>query len=743
MPPSATLPHSKVRRAAGLGLALGLLGVLASILPATFALDEFLGLGGLFAARGPLDPPADVLVVGISRDAARALGETEELDTWSRGLHAQLVDRLRTAGASAIAFDLMFSEAREGPGDALFASSLESAGNVLLLEETEDSGVVSLGGDSTGHLETRMPPLESLQTAALGSAPFILPKVPLRVAQSWVFDRVTDEMPSLPTLALQAHLLAYYDDLVRLLERARPGSTNHWPPSAAAVRERRNLQHTVGTLRRTLQSDPGLSAAARAELQQGSYSPAASAALDALLDVYSGASSRYLNFYGSARAIRTVPYDQALTATDTIDWAGKVVLVGMSEPVQPRQQDDFISVFSQSTGINLSGVEVGATVLANLLERRTLRPLPLWLHVALIAALGIGLGVSIGRQTMLRASAVAIVGALGYFAVALWQFSASYLWLPLVVPLLVQLPLAFAVTVWWNYRDVAQQRERVQTALGYYVPKSAARRLMQQTVAIGAHGQLLHGTCLVTDAEHYTAVAERLPPTELATLMNDYYQAIFRVVQNYGGEISDTAGDSMIAVWAGAEPDPGARLRAAEASLAILAAVEQFNRVHPHAPLPTRIGLESGEMLLGDIGGEQRYEYRAIGDIVNTAARIQGLNQPLGTRVLISAATLEGSREMQVRDVGTFLLRGKLLPVRVLEPLSGATCVLGAEALNDFARGLAAFRAGAWQEACDRFAALAARYPDDGPSSYYDLMARKFLGEAPPTWAGAIRLTAK
>jgi hypothetical protein len=88
-------------------------------------------------------------------------------------------------------------------------------------------------------------------------------------------------------------------------------------------------------------------------------------------------------------------------------------------------------------------------------------------------------------------------------------------------------------------------------------------------------------------------------------------------------------------------------------------------------------------------------------------------------------------------------LRGKLLPVRVLEPLSGAACPLGDGGLTEFADGLAAFRAGAWQEACDRFSGLATRFPGDGPSRYYDLTAREFLANPPPTWSGAIRLTAK
>ena len=143
------------------------------------------------------------------------------------------------------------------------------------------------------------------------------------------------------------------------------------------------------------------------------------------------------------------------------------------------------------------------------------------------------------------------------------------------------MPGGFGVAAWWNYREIAVQRERVRTALGYYVPRSLARRLTEQTVAAGANRELLHGTCLVTDAEHYTSVAETLAPTELAALMNDYYRAIFNVVQTSGGEISDTAGDSMIAVWATAEPDATVRLRAAQAALAILEAVDAFNREHP------------------------------------------------------------------------------------------------------------------------------------------------------------------
>jgi adenylate cyclase len=119
------------------------------------------------------------------------------------------------------------------------------------------------------------------------------------------------------------------------------------------------------------------------------------------------------------------------------------------------------------------------------------------------------------------------------------------------------------------------------------------------------------------------------------------------------------------------------------------------------------------------------------------------LSQLLGTQVLLSAAALEGTTGVPTRDVGTFLLRGKRLSVRVLEPLAASRCELDDEALAEFANALTAFRAGAWADAHERFAALVARFPQDGPSGYYDALVRGWLWDPPPNWTGAVRVTAK
>jgi adenylate cyclase len=724
----------------GLGFALAFGGALLSLLPPVLALDETLGLGVLFAVRGRLTPPVDVVVVSISRDAAAALDQTEELDTWRRDLHSGLVDRLAAAGASAIAFDLIFDEARDAPTDAQFADSIGSAGNVILAERTRTE-TLPFGTDSEGVIEQRFLPLPELKSRALASAPFVLPTVPVRVGQFWTFGRAATDTPSLPVVALQAHLLSYYEDLLRLLDAAAPGVTAGWPQTSPDVVASHSLETTMRAIRRAFQHNPGLTAGARERLARVPQPATNRAALEALVAMYAGDTSRYLNFYGPPGAVTTLPYDEVLLAEELPNLAGKMVFVGFAEPRQSEQQDDFLSVFSQQTGNNLSGVEVGATAFANLLDGKALTPLPMPLHFLLVLVLGGGLGAALVGMSTRRAALVALAGGATYFGVVYWQFTSHSVWLPLVVPLLAQVPAGFSAIVRRNYRDLALQRERVNTALGYYVPRALARRLAEQSLATSAERQLLHGTCLYTDAEHYTTVSEALRPEELVVLMNDYYRTMFGVVERYGGEISDTAGDSMVAVWASVRPDAGMRRRASEAALALLTAVDEFNARQPGRQLPTRVGLESGELLLGNVGAEQRYEYRAIGDIVNTASRIQGLNQVLGTRVLISSAAL-AETGLAAREIGTFLLRGKTLPVTVHEPLSPERLEDSAS-LAGFAAGLAAFRRGDWIEAQQSFAALLAGAGDDGPSRYYHDLAGRYRVEPPAAWRGAVNVLAK
>jgi adenylate cyclase len=342
------------------------------------------------------------------------------------------------------------------------------------------------------------------------------------------------------------------------------------------------------------------------------------------------------------------------------------------------------------------------------------------------------------------ALSLAAFAAAIYAAAAYWAFSAHAVWLPVLVPLFVQVPTAALVAVCLNYVQLARQRERVQVALGYYVPRAVVNRLAEQSVSEAADRQLLHGTCLFTDAEAYTTVSEALRPEALAALMNDYYRVMFAVVQRHGGIVSDTAGDSMVALWATAKPDADSRTRACHAALEIVDAVAEFNRDRGGMQLPTRVGLESGEVLLGNIGAEQRFEYRAIGDIVNTASRLQGLNALLGTRVLVSDATAVGTPGLVTRNLGAFLLRGKKTPIRVHEPVGFAAASDGAREplFASFAAALEQFESQRWSDAARAFADILGQFPGDGPSVFYAGLSADYERQPRP-WTGAISITVK
>jgi adenylate cyclase len=250
----------------------------------------------------------------------------------------------------------------------------------------------------------------------------------------------------------------------------------------------------------------------------------------------------------------------------------------------------------------------------------------------------------------------------------------------------------------------------------------------------------------LTDAEEYTSLAESMRPAELGAFMNEYYRAMFGVVERHGGDVADIAGDSMVAIWAAGKADPRCAREACRAATEILEALRCFNRDYGHRELRTRIGLDSGQVLLGNIGAAGRYEYRAVGDIVSTASRIQGLNRLLGTQVLVSENTLGSAAEgIVARDIGTFLLRGKSTPLTLYELVDVEKRFPGNREtpIAPFAAALREFRAAHWPEAARSFSKLLTEFPDDGPSRYYLGLCAEYRERPPADWRAVVAVAVK
>jgi adenylate cyclase len=260
-------------------------------------------------------------------------------------------------------------------------------------------------------------------------------------------------------------------------------------------------------------------------------------------------------------------------------------------------------------------------------------------------------------------------------------------------------------------------------AFSLYVPDDVVKNIAYQhdTETISSYGELMQGICMATDADQYTSLSETMNPEKLNVLMNDYYGVIFPQVIEQQGIISDVIGDAMLAIWAKKEITTQTRANACHAALKIKQAVLAFNNSQPIL-LPTRLGLHFGEIRLGNVGAADHYEYRAIGDTVNTATRIEGLNKILGTRILVSAEVINGLSNFFSREMGFFILKGKTQPVHIYELISetnhqqSSPCTVLA---SEFSKALTLFQQWQWAEALTTWLNIEKKYPDDKPTIFY------------------------
>ncbi|MBX3617495.1 adenylate/guanylate cyclase domain-containing protein, partial [Nitrosomonas sp.] len=312
--------------------------------------------------------------------------------------------------------------------------------------------------------------------------------------------------------------------------------------------------------------------------------------------------------------------------------------------------------------------------------------------------------------------------------------------------LCLQIPAAFFGAVLLRYYEAKLDRQQLKEAFGYFLPERVVNDIVKNAGAMAFSNQLVYGACLATDAEKYTALAEKLEPQQLAQLMNDYYAALFEPVRRHHGIVSDVVGDAMLAIWSKTSSKTDLRKDACYACLDIAAAIDHFNQVSTYQPLPTRIGLHFGEMLLGNIGALHHYEYRAIGDIVNTTNRIQGVNKYLGTRILVSCEVITGLDEFLIRPLGDFLLTGKSTPVNLFELITHRDSASERQLwlCETFDRTLNAYRRQHWDEASKGFNEILDVMPEDGPARFFLTACQQYRSAVPiDSWDPTVRISNK
>jgi adenylate cyclase len=688
----------------------------------------------------------------MDRESAQRLDIQRDPVKWPRAAHAELLDVLKTGGARFVAFDILFDEHRDPQDDEKFAAAIRKAGNVILCGCTLSEHILLHGNErkveGTVMIETFLPPIPSLATPALATASFPLPRMPARVDQCWSFK--LGNTPTLPVVALQLYGIDVYDVFVGALAKGDLNGNGKLPKDKGTLLGQGKAQQAVRALRDLFLEHPSLGSAVLEKLKRSpdvSENPGKTRLVHALLDMYTSEESRFINYYGPARTITTIPYFKVIeTLGDGLDFRGKAVFVGISEDFRAEQVGGFQTVFSGAEGTDLSSVELAATVFSNLLEGSSIETISPRVEFLMLLVWGMVVGLLCRLLVVTRAAIAVAVLAAVFFGAAYYQFTANYLWLPLFAPLLIQAPAALTVAVVTHYLGVKKEREDVRKAMGFYLPDDVIDHMVQNITDFKDKSDVVHGTVLFADAEKYSTLAENMEPGELNRFMNRYYEVLFTPVRKYKGRVLDVVGDAMLAIWYGESLSAETRSGPCRAALEMAGAVEAFNASTDGPKLPVRIGVHSGHVSIGTVGAIDHFEYRAVGDCVNTASRLEGLNKYLKTRILVSEDVIAGIDDFLARPLGKFILAGKVNAIPVYELIGDRDKAHGGQFLlcETFGRALEAYRKRLWDEAIRLFEEVLDMSPEDGPSRFYLMLCREFLVKPPPDgWEGSVSLASK
>ena len=287
-------------------------------------------------------------------------------------------------------------------------------------------------------------------------------------------------------------------------------------------------------------------------------------------------------------------------------------------------------------------------------------------------------------------------------------------------------------------------------SFGKYVPADLVREILAsgQEARLGARRDTL--TVLFSDVAGFTTISEQLAPEALAEHLGEYLEEMSLVVQQERGTVGRYIGDAILGFWGAPRPDAEHALDACRAALRSQARLRELRarwRAEGKPEFRSRIGLNTGRMVVGNMGSTSRLDYTVYGDDVNLASRLEGLNKFYGTEILIGENTWRLVQDRVVaREVDRVAVKGKAQPVRVYELLGlrGETPAGLAARARDYAAALELFRARRWDEAARALAALLAGSPGDGPSAALLERCRQFAAAPPPPdWDGVRRMEEK
>ena len=716
-----------------------------------------------FLLRGAVQPREDIVIVALDEQSEDELGRWQSS---GRQWLAKLLNILHEGNAAVVGFDLTLAEADEGSGvraieetiahykaalpdeflaypgflsylddakiaynyDLQLAQAIQQNANVVL-------GLYFLNHSETGHLspETEAEYRELIRRTAYRSIqrPAGTGEAPLRVR------RYEGVEPNLPLFSDAARSFGHFnvtpdrDGFIRFSSLLIDYHGDYYPSLALEV-ARAFLNPSLPPIVHALGAE---GAGNIQEIRLGSIS------------IPCDERGRlFINYYGPEGMFRYYSLSDVLQGkVESYKFADKIVLFGVTSKII---QDEHSAPFQNST---FPGVEINATIVENILRQDFLTR-PEWctlLETLVILFLGLLLSVVRHHKSPLWSVWTSLICLAALSAAAYLAFRIGKIWLNVSYPALFIL-LDYLTITSYNYFTEARQKRELKDAFQHYVSPKVVEEMLDHidTLQLGGERRLL--TAFFSDIRGFTPLSENMSPELLVQFLNEYFSEMTQLVLKYEGTVDKYMGDAIMAFYGAPLEQADHAKRACKTAVDMMIRLRELQAGWEARGLPSvdiGIGINSGEMSVGNMGSDTRFDYTIMGDNVNLAAHLEGANKEYGSNIIISEFTYQLIQDdsFLVRSLDTVRVRGKETPVTVYELIGYGNYYAQKKPLVEtFCHGLQAYKQQEWAQAIALFEEALALDPDDGPSRIYVDRCAEYAKNPPPEdWDGVFVMPSK
>ena len=707
------------------------------------------------ASRGDLKPGGETVIAVIDEKSLSELGRWP----WPRTTIAQLVRKLKSEGAKAVGFDIVFSE----PDINSNLKTIDALSAEMKKRGVSQSGVTDLlrrkraAADTDAILASAMRETGNVTLgyffhfARKGSDKELAHVTAQRIAQNarriensrYPMVNSTSGKPSdvflphafapeanIPALSVAGRNSGYFNAL--------PDSdgSNRWSPLVIAFQNNYYSSLAVSLVQSYLDF-PNLS------LNLEPFG-AKSVVIDDIVVPTDESGQLLINYMGPPQTFPHYSISDILAGRLPKDtFRGKIVLVGATAVgIYDLRVTPFSATFP--------GVEIHANVIDNILHRNFLihSSVTRFIDVCSIVLFGLILGLLIPRLRPITGMIAAFLMIAAFALINFFIFFSFNTWLNLVYPLITMATIYLGITIYHYFKE-EREKKKIRGAFQYYLTSSVINEMLKDPDKLKLGGDKKDLTVLFSDIRGFTTISEKMTPEELVALLNEYLTTMTNQVFHYDGLLDKYMGDAIMAVFGAPLDQPDHALRACRTSLAMMKELHKLQekwKAEGRPAFDIGVGLNSGDMVVGNMGSEMRFDYTVMGDMVNLGSRLEGINKEYGTNIIISEFTYDKVKDaMCCRELDGVRVKGKLKPVNIYELLGEKKDEAAfKDLLEGFAKGLAHYREAKWDEAIAAFEGVLASRPSDYPSKMY-IERCKNLKENPPAepWDGVFVMTKK